>query len=222
MNWRQKAQIQNVIASLPLSDPVYYAMQRTMGSLKRGLINPLEWFSAAKRMAEWIEEAGQHAEGGRFLEVGTGRMISVPIGLWLCGAAETITVDLNKYLSSNLVLESCRYVREHPAAVIALFGKRSESSLFRDRLEQLVNFQGSLNDLLTLTNIRYLPFSDAGHLSLPDSSVDFHVSYAVFEHIPGEDLFRILVEARRVLAPNGLLIHTIDPSDHFFKGGASA
>jgi len=74
---------------------------------------------------------------------------------------------------------------------------------------------GDLPSLLRLTNIEYLARTDAGALPLADKSIDFHLSHAVFEHIPAVEIERILSEARRLLAPDGLLLHVIDPSDHF-------
>ncbi len=51
MNWQRKARIQNLIAALPLSNAVYYAVQRSVGSLRAGggVSNPVEWFDAARR-----------------------------------------------------------------------------------------------------------------------------------------------------------------------------
>ena len=45
--------------------------------------------------------------------------------------------------------------------------------------------------------------------------MDYHISTTVFEHIPGEDIKRILKEAKRILKKDGVAIHFIDLSDHF-------
>jgi SAM-dependent methyltransferase len=215
MNWQRKARIQKLIAALPLSNEIYYAMQRSMGSLRKGRTNPVEWYQAGRRTAEWLRAAGREVEGLRILEVGTGRNINLPTALWLCGAAQVVTVDLNPYLSSALVFESIEYVREHEAEVVQAFGVEASRPLFRERLAQLVNFRGSLKELLRLINVEYLPQADASRLPLEAHTIDAHVSYAVFEHIPLAVLERILAEARRVLKEDGLLLHIIDPSDHF-------
>ncbi|HEV2801794.1 MAG TPA: methyltransferase domain-containing protein [Pyrinomonadaceae bacterium] len=215
MNWQRKAQIQNLIARLPLSNTLYYAMQRTAGSLRAGRTNPVEYFDAARRAVGWIRSTGRDVEGMRFLEVGTGRNVNLPTALWLCGAASVTTVDLNPYLSSALVFESNEYVRQHEGEILKAFGAESERPQFRERLAQLLTFKGNLDALLRLMNVRYLPRADAARLPLADASIDAHVSFAVFEHIPARDLERILREARRVLAAEGLLVHIIDPSDHF-------
>src|SRR5918998_679524 len=103
VNWKWKARVQNVVAMLPLSNQIYYAMQRTVGSLKPGRTNPLEWFDAALTKVRWIRETGRDIEGRTFLEVGTGHNVNVPLALWLCGAGRIVTVDLNRYLSLPMV-----------------------------------------------------------------------------------------------------------------------
>ncbi len=216
MNWRWKARIQNAVAALPLiSNPVYYAIQRNFGGLRRGRRSPLEWFGAAVEMVDWAKSAGKEVEGKRFLEVGTGRVVNVPIVLWLCGAAQTVTVDLNTYLSHTLVFEVQEFIKKHQKDVEELLGAEAKKPQFQERLKQLVSFKGDLPGLLKLMNVVYISPADATKLPFPDDSFDFHISYTVLEHIPGDIILAILKEARRVLAPEGLVIHFIDPSDHF-------
>jgi len=215
MNWQRKARIQNLIAALPLSNAIYYAMQRSLGSLRARRANPVEWFEAARRMAEWIRTTRRDVEGMRFLEVGTGRNVNLPTALWLCGAGQVTTVDLNPYLSSALVFESNEYVRLHEGEVLRAFGAEAKRPQFQERLAQLIGFKGDLTALLKMMNVKYLSRADAAQLPLEAESIDVHLSFAVFEHIPAPALARILTEARRVLQPDGLLVHIIDPSDHF-------
>ncbi|HEY0376149.1 MAG TPA: class I SAM-dependent methyltransferase [Pyrinomonadaceae bacterium] len=217
MNWKWKARVQRTIAMMPLSDQIYYAMQRTVGSLKPGRSNPLEWFDAALSMVAWLKGAGARVEGRRFLEVGTGHYPNVPVGLWLCGAGEVVTVDLNTYLTDALCSQTVEFVRGNREAVAKAFGVEAEAPLFQERLGQLAGLRGGagVRELLELAHIKYLAPADAAKLDFPDGSFDFHVSHAVFEHIPADTIAAILAEARRLLKPEGLLMHIIDPSDHF-------
>lgn len=216
MRWQLKARLQNAVASLPFaSGAVYYAIQRTVGGLRKGRNDPLNRFSAAIQMVEWIKSAGGDIAGRRFVEVGTGHMVNVPTALWLLGAGETFTVDLNRYLSGVLVAESNDYIRRNEAHILSLFGEKASDRTFQTRFRQLMSFSGSLDALLEMMKVRYVSPGDAAALPIPDHSVDFHISNTVLEHIPAQSLSRILAEARRVLAPAGLIIHNIDPSDHF-------
>jgi len=216
MNWRWKARVQNAVAALPVfSNPVYFAIQRTVGGLRPGRTNPLDWYKAAIDMVDWAASVGRTVEGQHFLEVGTGRMINVPTGLWLCGAERITTVDLNPYLSPALVAESHRFIQRHENDVLAVFGEKAQSREFQHRLQRLLSCSARLKDLRALMNIDYRSPADATKLPLPDASVDLHISYTVMEHIPPDVIRGILREARRILRPGGLLIHFIDPSDHF-------
>lgn len=221
MNWKWKARIQNVVAAMPMSDRLYYAMQRTVGNLKAGRSDPFEWLDAALSIARLINSAGGEVEGGRFLEVGTGRSLGLPLGLWLCGANSVMTVDLNTYLSEPLVMETLASIRSNREKVLQMFEAHAETARFEERFERLNSFSGGLRDFLDLTSIEYAAPADAARLPVKDASFDFHISHAVLEHIPGEAISRILTEARRVLAPGGLLVHIIDPSDHFSHDDAS-
>jgi SAM-dependent methyltransferase len=215
MNWRWKARLVKVIAALPMSDAIYYRVQRCVGSLQPKRYDPSERLRAAAKMVHWAEELGYRIEGRSFLEVGTGRTLDIPLALWLCGAARVLTVDLNTYLAEQLTLESVAFLCSRRAETAAIFGELADRPLFNERLDQLRRFDGLLADLMRMTHIEYLAPTDAAHLSVPDRSIDFHISFTVLEHIPADIIASILKEAGRVLTPGGLLLHIIDPSDHF-------
>jgi SAM-dependent methyltransferase len=175
---------------------------------------------AAAGMVDWAESAGMDVSGKTVLEVGTGHMVDLPIGMWLCGAARVITVDLNPYLSRTLISEARRFVRQNRDGVVQLFSRR-RNQLLDDRLNLLTGTSVSDDKLLTAMNIDYMSPADAAKLPLEPRSVDLHVSHTVFEHIPRDVLSAIVVEAKRILKPGGLLIHNIDPSDHFAHDDSS-
>jgi len=112
-------------------------------------------------------------------------------------------------------------VRGNQEQILKKFAAESSVPHFQERFRELVNFKGNLSALLQLTKTKYLAPADATHLDLPAQSFDFHISHAVFEHIPQEAIRGILKEARRLLTPEGLLLHIIDPSDHFSHDDAS-
>lgn len=167
-------------------------------------------------MVDLIRKHKQELTGSEtFLEVGTGRCLSLPMALWLCGAFRTITVDLNPYLKSELVFEEIEYIRKHQEMVTQLFGLHSQKPVFRERFDLLLNSRSDLGGLLSLMNVRYIAPADAGHLSLPSQSIDYHVSYGVVEHIAREALDRIFLEGKRLLKGAGLAIHYAALADLF-------
>src|SRR5262245_61947545 len=94
MNWKTKARLQNAIALLPprIGNALYYFGQRRFGGLRTAL--PTSRLEAAREVVGRIESQNRSVSGAAFLEIGTGHQINLPIGLWLCGAARVVTVDL--------------------------------------------------------------------------------------------------------------------------------
>lgn len=213
MHWMIKAGIQNSVALLPdpMSNHVYYALQRRFGGLRS--ITVEEKLRQGIEVAGRAERNGLRIPGARVLEVGTGRRLNLPLSLWLQGADGITTVDLNPYLRPELVLEDLRQMRDERVRVEALFGERLDHGRLRKLLALADDFD--LGRLLDTCSIRYLSPGDAADTGLADGTIDLHVSYEVFEHIPGPVLEAILREGSRLLSTNGLLVHYIDFSDHF-------
>ncbi len=215
MNWKNKARIQNAIAKLPsgLSNRVYYQMQRMAGGLRR--VNPTKRLAAGIDTWQQLMRLGEDPRDKTFFEVGTGWMLNAPLAYWLMGAAKVVTVDLNRYLREELVVESIEYIATHRSEI----ERRFDSLLVVSRLNELLSLlrpsQFSLARLLEMTGIEYHAPSDAAHTALPDHSVDYQTSFTVLEHIPPSVLRDILAEGRRILRPSGVSIHMIDYSDHF-------
>jgi hypothetical protein len=220
MKWKQKALIQNLIAKLPpkLSYSTYYFVQRKFGGLKEA--KPVHQLQAAAKINQLIHQRGETVQDKTFLEVGTGRRVALPLGLWLCGAGQIVTVDLNPYLKSELVLGDIDFIR-NLEMVRNWFEPYANEAIFNQRLERLFEAQADLSTVLKLMNIEYLAPADATHLPLSDKSVDYHVSHTVFEHIPAEVLEGIVAEGQRILKRNGSFIHCIDFSDHFSHSDSS-
>jgi SAM-dependent methyltransferase len=215
LNWKLKAALQQAVSLLPsgASFELYYRMQRACGTLRD--VNPIEGFENGVRLLVAAEAAGGSVRDKTVLEVGTGRRLNVPITLWLCGAAKTITVDLNRYLKPWLILEDLEFLRQNPAAVDTVFGVRARSDEFQRRLALLLRRDLDVTALCELAGIRYIAPHDAARLPLANATIDWHVSNNVLEHIAPDVLRDILVEGRRVVRQDGLLIHRVDFSDHF-------
>lgn len=215
MKWKTKSRIQNLVALLPssLSYAAYYWLQRNFGRLKRA--DPLDGFSAGVKTWVRLQNLGLNPRGKIFFEVGTGRVPLVPLVYWLLGADRTITVDLNPYVKIELVRECLMFVRKNLSLVREKLGGYHDET----RLGQLVELAGhknlSLQRFLETSSIEYLSPGDAAKSGLPDRSIDFHSSFNVFEHIPGDVLASILKEGNRIVRDGGAFIHRIDYGDHF-------
>lgn len=216
MKWRYKAAVQNCIARLPMSDAIYYALQRYAGDLRPGRFDPMEWVHVTAEMLDWLHGHGHHISGARVLEVGTGRALGVPVALWLCGADQIVTVDLNRYLIPRLLWDCNRYYRQHGEKIAEILGKHDLDGGLSQRMRQLADFSGDLAAFMKLIHVEYCAPADARQLPFSDHSFDFHFSYSVLEHVPAPEIAGILREGKRLLRPGGVLLHTIDLSDHFW------
>jgi hypothetical protein len=73
---------------------------------------------------------------------------------------------------------------------------------------------GSINEILNYCNARYLTSGLASLKKIPDDSIDFIWSQAVFEHIREKDFLPILRELYRISRKDAVSSHEIDLRDH--------
>ena len=220
MNWKLKAAVQRGCAALPWGqEDAYYLVQRVFGDVQRNP-HPLSMLEECAKLVKRVHEAGLTVEGKRMMEVGTGRRLDMPIGFYLAGAASTITFDLHRYLKPALVMGGVDEIRRNRERVRGYFAPVTEPAGLDRRLEAVCSVR-TFADLLALAHLDYRAPGDAAATGLPAGSIDIQTSYTVFEHIPGPVLKAILMEANRVLAPDGVALHHIDPSDHFAHADAA-
>jgi len=216
MNWKIKAFIQNLVACLPkkLSYGLYFKIQRHFGNLKKPF-NPIWHFKEAVNVLEKIKQYGYEIDGKIFFEVGTGRVPLFPVAFWLCGAGKTITVDLNPYLRKELIEDMLFWLNKEKEQVKNIFGfflniERFNLLLDYSRLKSI-----NVKDFLGLCQINYIAPGDASKNNLFENSINYHISNAVYEHIPLDIIHEILLEGNRIISKDGLFINNIDYADHF-------
>jgi SAM-dependent methyltransferase len=215
MHWKTKARIQNAVSRIPssVSYATYYWLQRKFGGLRK--INPQTKFEAAVQTWRLIQELDYDPAGKTFLEIGTGRVPNVPMSFWLMGAKGTVTVDVNPYMRTELIVEVLDFMSRDRERIRKIFGTLLDEQRFNELLSLHDGSNFSLRAFLDLCQINYVSPGDAADTGLTDKSVDFHTSRAVFEHIPASVLKKIIEEGNRVIRDDGLFVHRIDYSDHF-------
>lgn len=214
--WWLKAAVQGTLSVLPYHHRLNRFFQNNITHSIQPDLKTLH--SRIRFVPKHIEHYRQYQTGDGLppviLELGTGWFPIVPLGLFLCGARQIITLDLNPLLT----LESLR-------GILRTFAKMPEANLrellpnmlperYKDLCELAEKPEKSMDELLTACNIRYV-IADARALDLPADSIDYIISNLTFEHIAPDILDAILHEFRRVIAPNGLMSHLIDMSDHY-------
>ncbi len=168
------------------------------------------------RHIEAIEEWGKSIEDASFFEFGTGWDMLAPIGFYLGGIGKYIAVDLNELLRPELLKHSIDLYRDNMDSIINRFG--SESTV-RERIkavsDAVTGDSGDITDKLSKLGIEYHAPMDARSTGLDGDSVDYAISNLTLQHVPREDLGRILIECYRLLKKGGLLSVTADYSDHW-------
>ncbi|MDB4871643.1 MAG: methyltransferase family protein [Gemmatimonadales bacterium] len=212
MRWQHKARIMRACSRVPFGDYLYKELQKRFGRLGA---DPMLRLPTALTLSHWAAEAGRPIEGCTALEVGTGHKPIVPIGLFLLGARRVYTFDLNRRLDLPLVTGALRWIAKHRDDVQELFAGATDRTALATRLDLLSRYASAPLKFFDAAQIIYRAPADAAHTELQDASVDLHISVTVLEHIPPPGIEAILLEARRVLAPDGIAVHFFDPSDHF-------
>jgi len=213
MNWKLKAFIQRSCAALPGGAQLYYRLQRHFGGLRQLDISGK--LQRQRSLAQAMVKHGMRLVDAEIMEVGTGWAPIVPFGFWVCGVGRVWTFDLHRHLRPEAVRRMLTWVAEHRLELHSFWGGLAPRQEVLARIKEAVRLRNDPEKFLRLANIEYLAPADAAHTDLPNQSIHAHISTNVFEHIPPEVLMDILTEARRVLQPHGLLVHHVDPSDHF-------
>ncbi len=152
----------------------------------------------------------------RVLELGTGWLPTVPVGLYLCGAAEIWTFDIAPLLrSAQVKLMLDRFAESERSGEL----QKRLPRLRPERLAKLREFSASWDShspaaLLEKMNI-YFRVRDAQQTGLESGSIDLFVSTAVLEYIPRAVLKSILQEFKRLGSAGAVQSHYINLRDHY-------
>ena len=156
-----------------------------------------------------------HGSGRRprvALELGTGWYPVVPVGLALAGIEQVITIDVSPLLDGarlKRVLEL--YADSQLAATLpGLDETRAKALIEAARAATPAGPTEALAAMGVTAIVR-----DARDVALPSASVELIVSNNTLEHIPAQTLVEILSAWRRSAAPDAVLDHFIDLSDHY-------
>jgi SAM-dependent methyltransferase len=213
MNWRIKGMIQKALGGVPGGSRVNDFLQRTVGHLR-----DLDGTIDSKVIDDWAVMAAQMRElgisirGADLVEIGTGWCPALPFCFALAGTRACHTFDLNRHLSPRLTTRTIERIRVHLPRIAQVAGEPENE--VEERYRTLAAAV-STEDALQRAGLRYHAPADASRTRLPDKSVDAVFSNSVLEHVPREAILAILQEARRVLKPDGVAIHSVNCADHY-------
>ena len=216
MDYRIKASIQNFFSLLPdpIGHKVYTKIQKKFGSLKQ--INPKVKFYNGNKIFNILKSINEMPYNKKYLELGTGWTPITPLSLWLLGAKEVVTIDLNNFLNESITRDTLTWIAKNKNIII-----KEIETIDKSRFDYLLSikdldFNSFINEMKSV-GLSYYPGTDAANMKFPDEYFDYYFSYDVLEHIPEEIIIKIFKEGKRILKHTGLFIHRINYADHFAK-----
>lgn len=169
-------------------------------------------------LEEFLKLNPHRAESFTALELGTGWYPIIPIGLWLSGASEIHSFDIEPHLRGDrlkMLLELlCEYGRKGQLQKLL-------PRVRPERLEQLQEISAasgnaSPGELLEKIKIHTL-VRDAQATGLTAGTVDLIFSWSVFEYVPRFVMSKLLAEFHRVGREGAVMAHYIDLTDQYHK-----
>lgn len=196
--------------TVPGGRRVYQATQKRVGGLRTPRFH--DRFGVQLSLASAIRLAGGSIDGARMMEVGTGRILTCPVGFYLLGVDSVDTFDITSYLDTNLNMAMLPWLSHNRDEVRRMFGSELRGDRLRDLLA-CTNF----TELLECCSITIHCPASAANTGLQSGTIDLHISQNTFEHVSPPELQSIVREASRVLRSRGLACHLVDHSDHWAK-----
>jgi SAM-dependent methyltransferase len=161
----------------------------------------LHWFSEALAASRFT------VEDKDILELGPGRTSEVLSAFVVAGGRSGEGLDVSLEVADEVSVERLKTVAEllvsRGQEFLSVIG--SSPARVAERLETIAGMEE--------VPIRFRKY-DGRQLPLPAQSIDLAFSRSVFEHVHQASVEPLLNDLRRVLRPQGLMIHFIDLRDH--------
>lgn len=196
MDWHLQILKKAILGRIPF-DHRLRALKRHVFGYKPDPGNLTSTLANLKQIQAELDSLGRTFRGSTVLEIGSGWFPTIPLML----AAEAVK---HVYLSDLTA--------------------HMDEVTFKATLDFLRKTFPDATHLKKINCIGDIPASYLAPFDLdiiPDKSIDYIVSRAVLEHIQPAKIIDFLLALRPKLAPNGLMIHLIDHSDHLEFGDKS-
>ncbi|HET8924030.1 MAG TPA: methyltransferase domain-containing protein [Candidatus Acidoferrum sp.] len=159
-------------------------------------------------------KCGLQLQGARTLEVGTGWIPTLPLGMHLLGA-QVHTYDHVRHLRT---VNLAKLVDLYPEYLLTLAeAAQCDAALSEGSLRDFKSegSAASLDDWFRPFGVHYHAPGDASQSGIPDSSLDLYFSVAVLEHVSKTAIKAMLGEAHRILRSGGLTYPVIGMFDRY-------
>jgi SAM-dependent methyltransferase len=204
--WQGKVAVQFVLSHVPGGERLNYVLQRGAGSFSENAIGT-RVATTAGFLAKNVDVTDR-----TIVEIGTGWNAVNPLMMSLFGARLIHTYDHVRHLRLDLAMTVLHRIQAMLDSIVTVSG--IPRAVLQQRLDELMAAP-DLATLLETARINYVAPGDATRTGLPDHSVDVVYSYAVLEHVSEDVIAALTEEARRVLVPGGVAVHSIGLHDHY-------
>lgn len=208
MNFIYKCYLQKFFSVIPGGEKLNFLFQKyvtkTYPLSDKVFIMVLNW--AKKNFDIFTKYSQSPPEDTTYYEFGAGDLIH-PIAMSLLGMHTLYCLDIHQLVFPELLNDTISKLRR-------LRDKAPFDYSLPEEIPQLTtaNFR---NILLKYFRIDYRAPLDAKDTDFQDGSVDFIACNATLEHIPEDDIGKILAECHRILKDGGVMSMLIDYCDHW-------
>jgi hypothetical protein len=217
-HWFIKAALQRGISWLPHRQKWNELFQR---HVTHSLDLSADRFEGRVGFCRWYLEQFRKIRPDRMhdfhaVEVGTGWYPVVPLGLYLHGAKNVWTFDIDALVNRTRLETTVRMLLDYAS-------RGQLQKLWPDLLPERLEVLRALRAMNSGPDVArqlgslgiYLRVQDASRTDLPVSSVDLMVSTGVLEYIPLAVLKAILIEFKRIGTPGAVMAHYINLIDQY-------
>lgn len=203
MNFKYKCYIQQFFSAIPYGEKLNYLFQKnitkTLPVSDSKFLFKVEM--AIKHKDNYKEFNSVKNPTNNYYEFGAGWDLIIPLAICHLGY-DVDVIDIRKLLVNELVLDSIKRFKnpnfKHPIQLV------KESPIKKD-----------LSNLKDVLGLSYHAPEDARKTNYNDNHFDFSSSTSTMEHIPPNDILKILNETYRIMKKGGILSMDIDYIDHW-------
>lgn len=214
MRWQMKAVALAVLSVAPFGSRLYRRLQDVLGTSRLD-VNADYGYGSKPVLVRDLQKHGIDLTRSDILEIGTGWHAVLPLLLSLAGARSITTIDMNPWLTAESLdeaLSSLHGIADRIETDLGVPATATRETLARMREELR---EASVHDVLRGARITYRAPLNLMQSGWPDGSFDVAISTNVLEHIPPETLRQLQTELRRIVRPGGVVLHLVNPGDHF-------
>lgn len=189
MDWRIEVLRRAVSARVPFGFALR-RLKRLQFGYEPDPANLRGTLSNFEQMVAAIKAVGRSFEGATVLEISSGWFPTIPVMLAMSGAKRILMSDLIPHMDEVTFAATLRF------------------------LQNTFPTNSRLNGITRLSDLPITYMAPFRANEVADGTINFVISRVVLEHIPQNDLVHLLTVLRLKLAPDGLMVHVIDNSDH--------